>query len=236
MNEENQLQEILKRLRFQVEFEPLAVAGASLEVLNILNMPEHLDGLVRTHAIQEPIRDLPLWAKVWPSSLVLGHFLRNFNTTDKTMLEIGGGMGVCSLIAARHGFKHIVTTDVNADALDFARANVFRNRLESIVSVVRLDIANAVNAGHLASTFDFICASELLYLEDLHRPILKFIRARLAPSGHALFCMDAARYKKHFIKRAGKYFHVAQHGITLTDENQIKKYIVIIDLTAAQKE
>ncbi len=61
---------------FEVEFEPLQVDESALEVLTIRNMQSHLDGLLQRRAIRDPLKDLPLWAKIWPGSFVLGRLLR----------------------------------------------------------------------------------------------------------------------------------------------------------------
>ena len=123
------LDQILADIRktFDVDFVPLQLDDGQLEVLNINNMQSHLDGLLARHAIHDPLKDLPLWAKVWPGSFVLGRFLRKLEPEGKTMLELGGGCGVLSLVASRYGFRHIVTSDIVNDALQFARANVLRH-------------------------------------------------------------------------------------------------------------
>lgn len=206
------LEEALAAIKpeFDVAFETLTVDAQALQVLAINNMPAHLDKLLRVHAICEPLRDLPLWAKIWPASLVLGRFLRKFEPEGKTMLEIGAGMGACSLIAARHGFSRITATDMNADALNFARANIIRNGLEGIVSVRHLDITKPGNKG---AAYDIIAASEISYLDDLHRPALKFVERSLAPGGRAFFCAELCRAKPRFKKLAEKSFRVTEGHI-----------------------
>lgn len=209
---EKNLDEVLALIRrnFNVSFEPLNVDGAALETLAINNMPSHIDKLVVSRRIRDPLRDLPLWAKIWPASLILGRFLRKCQPEGKTMLEIGAGMGACSLIAAGLGFKSIVATDLNGDALNFARANVLRNGYEKIVNVRPLDIRAPWSD---AALFDIIAASEMLYLDDLHRPLLKFIDRRLAENGRACLCSDLARAKPRFKKLAEKYFRLTEGHI-----------------------
>ena len=40
----------------------------------------YLDGMLARKAIRDPLKDLPLWAKVWPASFVLGRYLRLVDT------------------------------------------------------------------------------------------------------------------------------------------------------------
>lgn len=199
------------RTRFAVDFEPLQVDDGTLDVLTVRDMPRHLDALLRRGAITDPLRDLPLWAKVWPGSFVLGRFLRTQEPKGKRLLEIGAGCAICSMVAARYGFAHIVASDNVPEALSFARANVLRNHLEDRIEVRHLDVTTPGKDARFPEGFHIIAASELLYLDDLHRPLLKFLDRHLAPGGKALFCTDLARAKPRFARLAAKSF-VVQEG------------------------
>lgn len=215
------LDQILADIRktFDVDFVPLQLDDGQLEVLNINNMQSHLDGLLARHAIHDPLKDLPLWAKVWPGSFVLGRFLRKLEPEGKTMLELGGGCGVLSLVASRYGFRHIVTSDIVNDALQFARANVLHNKLQDLIDVCYLDVSRPGKDERFPEGFDRIVASELLYLDDLHRPLLKFVDRHLAPGGKAVFCTDMARAKPHFAKLAAKTFQVQKGHIGVKSQD-----------------
>lgn len=214
--------------KYETAFEPLAVDGNTLQTLAISNMTRHLDRLIAANAIHNPLLDLPLWAKIWPASFVLGRFLRKFQPEGKTMLELGCGMGICSLIASRYGFAKILATDINRDALLFAKANILKNSLQDVVSASWLDVRDPDRK--FPEKTDFICASEILYLDELHRPLLKFVERNLAPFGKAFFCADLARDKKHFEKLAKKSFNVTTGcvGVKNEAENERKIYKIII--------
>ncbi|MBD5538585.1 MAG: methyltransferase domain-containing protein [Desulfovibrio sp.] len=220
---QSELDRLLAEIRttFAADFEPLQVDDGTLDVLTVRDMPRHLDALLRRGAIHDPTRDLPLWAKVWPGSFVLGRFLRTQEPEGKRMLEIGAGCAICSMVAARYGFAHIVASDNVADALAFARANVLKNRLEDRIEVRHLDVTAPGRDARFPEGFDIIAASELLYLDDLHRPLLKFLDRHLAPGGKALFCTDLARAKPRFAKLAAKSFAVQEGkiGVKSRDED-----------------
>ena len=40
----------------------------------------------------------PIFGVVWPSSLVLAHFINNYETDSKRILEVGCGMALSSLL------------------------------------------------------------------------------------------------------------------------------------------
>lgn len=227
-------EEILERIRpiFDVEFEGMDVDGQILHVLGINNMQSHIDSLLLNKKIRDPLKDLPLWAKIWPAAFILGRFLRKFEPEGKSLLELGAGTGVCGLIAARYGFSRVTLTDVNDMALDFARANLIRNGLRDRVEVCHLDLCRQQDSA-ISHQYDLVAASELLYLDDLHRPILKLLQRRLAPDGKALFCTDMARLKPRFKKLAEKEFKVQEGhiGVKSVDEagkDQRKIYNILI--------
>ena len=230
-----ELETLLERIRtdFDVEFEPLHVDENPLEVLSIQNMSAHLDKLLQRKAIHDPLKDLPLWAKLWPGSFVLGRLLRKYEPQGKSLLELGAGCGVLSLVAARYGFSRIVLSDVVEEALRFARANVLRNDLQDIVEVARVDVTAPGRDPRFSQGFDIMAASEILYLEELHRPLVKFVDRHLAPGGKALFCTDMARAKPHFAKLAAKTFKVTEGriGVKTHDDNgeeQRRIYSILI--------
>lgn len=215
------VENIMARIRpvFKVEFEKLDVDGQCLEILSINNMEEHIDSLLLRKKIQDPLRDLPLWAKIWPSSIILGRYLRKISADGKSLLELGAGAGVCSLIASRYGFSSIVLSDSEEMALDFARVNILRNGLSDKVQACHLDLKRMQDA-KISPSYDIIAASELLYLDDLHRPILRLLEQRLSRNGQALFCTDIARLKPHFKKLAQKSFHVTEGHIRVKSHDE----------------
>ena len=230
MTESSDLSSIISEIskKYETSFDPLAVDGEILQVLSIANMDRHIDRLIAAKSIHNPLLDLPLWAKIWPASFVLGRFIRKYNPEGKTMLELGCGMGICSLVASRYGFSQITATDINRDALLFTRANILKNSLENLISAKYLDVSNPDQ--DITRQPDFICASELLYLDNLHRPLLKFIRRWLAPDGKAFFCTDLLRDKKHFEKLAAREFKVVSGCIGVKVEENAKRIYKIIIL------
>ncbi len=213
MPQEVTLEQLLERIakRFKVGFKPLAIDGTTYEVLDVENMTQYIDKLIGTHAIKDPLKDLPLWAKVWPGSFVLEMYLRKkYACTGKTFLELGCGCGILSMLASRLGFASLTASDVEDDALLFTRANILKNRLGDKITVSHVDVARPGVDPRFAAGIDFIAASELLYLDSLHRPLLKFLSRHLASGGKAVFCTDMARRKPHFAKLATKEFKVEE--------------------------
>ena len=103
-----------------------------------------------------------LFGVVWPSSLVLGHTLKNFEFQGKRILEVGCGIGLVSLLL-NNLLADITATDYHPEAEYFLKQNVTLNKGRDI-PFVRTDW-NEVNAQ--LGKFDLIIGSDLLY-ESVH--------------------------------------------------------------------
>jgi predicted nicotinamide N-methyase len=201
------------RARYDVRFEPMTVGDVTLELLQIADMEALIDRLTRK-AGNGPLK-LPFWARIWPTSVLLSFFLRRLEPktssgTTKTMLEIGAGVGVCGLFAAAFGFD-VTITDIEPDALLFTRINIAKNGLSANARAGRADFSS----DRLGRRFDCIIGSEVLYLEDLHRPLLTFLAAHLNPGPEAeiILARDYHRKADTFFRRAAPDYHLAERTI-----------------------
>ena len=87
--------------KYALEFEPVSAGGVTLHILQIADMRERLDLAVAQNALADALNTLPLWAKIWPASLVLAHMLRHLPRPGRSFLEVGAGCGLAGLVAAR---------------------------------------------------------------------------------------------------------------------------------------
>lgn len=214
--------------KYELCFEPVSAGGVSLQMLQIANMREILDKAISEGALKNALDTLPLWAKIWPASLILGHCLARL-PREHTVLEIGAGCGVTGLVAAALGFSKVYISDINEDALLFARINVLKNQLPN-VRVCRVDIAST----HLQERFSLILGAEILYLEPLYRPLAAFLVRHLAhaapdaPEPAALLASDHRRNPRHFFKMAERSFRVAhqQIGVRAADDGDNERHLL----------
>jgi predicted nicotinamide N-methyase len=206
--------------RYALEFEPISAGGVTLHILQIADMRERLDRAIAQNALQDALNTLPLWAKIWPASLILGHVLRHMPTEGRSFLEIGAGCGVTGLVAAALGFERVCISDINEDALLFARINILKNGLQDRAQVRRVDVSSAT-PDLAGERFSVIAGSEILYLDHLYRSLVKFLKRHLAvpaptsggPMPEVLLATDHRRKAKPFFKRAEKEFKVEHRQI-----------------------
>jgi hypothetical protein len=217
------------RSAYGVAFEPLSIDDIHLEVLQIADMEAHIDHLVAAATDQGV--ELPLWAKIWPASLLTSHFLRRLPPIPGLpLLEIGAGVGVCGLFAAAFGHE-VLVTDVNLDALRFARINILHNGLGDRATAARAHFAGDV----LPRKFTRILGSELLSLEALYAPLLAFLKAHLAaePEAEAILSCNYLRDPGAFLNLAARDFAIATSTIgcksaASADDPKPQRYLINI--------
>lgn len=195
--------------RFDVRFEPVTIGGTTLDLLQITDLEALIDRAMQASGAN-PI-ELPYWATIWPSAMLLGHFLAHLDPKDgRSLLEIGGGIGLCGLFAASRGFRTLIT-DSHPDALLFARINILKNGLADRAEVAAADFT----ADRLGRRFDVILGAEILYREDAYRGLIKFLLAHLsdAPEAEAVLAKVFSRKSTRFTAMADTEFSLAERVV-----------------------
>nr|XP_046246349.1 methyltransferase like 21e [Scatophagus argus] len=157
-------------------------------------------------------------AVLWPSAMVLCHFLETnqdkHNLMDKNVIELGAGTGLVTIVSSLLGAK-VTSTDL-PDVLGNLQYNVTRNtkdRCKYIPLVTELIWGQDVEQRfpHATHCFDYILAADVVYahpyLEELmdtfdylcqeNTQILWAMRFRLDP-------------ENSFVDRFQQHFHVEQ--------------------------
>ena len=102
---------------------------------------------------------LPYWAELWASSVALAHDVALRSLRGKRTLELGCGLGLPSIAAARAGGR-VLATDWSSDAVMAAAANAERNdaRIETLRCAWGSPEAIVERA-----PWDLVLASDVLY-------------------------------------------------------------------------
>ncbi len=196
--------------KYRVRFEPVKVGDASLDVLQIANMEEYLDQMAAGLDAETPL-ELPFWARIWPTSILLSFFVQRIHAADTAhLLEIGAGIGLCGLFAAKQGIRTTLS-DINEDALLFSQINILQNDLQNLADVHRIDFTQ----DRLSRRYDMILGSEVLYQEASYRPLSKFLKHHLrAHKDSEIILAKSYRLKaKPFFKAAEKEFSIQERVI-----------------------
>lgn len=133
----------------------------------------------------------PIFGVVWPSSLVLAHFILDYETGSKRILEIGCGMALSSLLLNKQ-CADITATDYHPEAQKFLN----RNELLNGGNAIAFEQADWASKDDKLGLFDLIIGSDLLY-EDNHIGLLSsFIDAHSKPTCEVII-VDPGRGRKN---------------------------------------
>jgi predicted nicotinamide N-methyase len=178
----------------ETEQKTVGIRGRKFTLLTPKFIEEHIDA-------ESPLRDFPLWAKVWEASWVLADFLAGLPADPgKRIIEIGCGLGLVGVVAASFGHK-VVMTEHNPEALQFARANAELNHC-SDVEIIDLDW----NCPSLYGRFDYIVGSEIVYHQKDFDPLKNLFERLLKPDGEVVLCEGVRRTSLDFFKEMQRHF------------------------------
>jgi predicted nicotinamide N-methyase len=173
----------------------------------------------------DPATPFPYWAKVWPSAIALHNVLKKHPSLirDKTVLELGAGIGLPSLMIADIT-KSIIISDYNSEAVELLRKNIAHLQLQNI-QALQLDWNN------LPENIDseVVILSDVNYdptqFETLTKLIEKFIH-----QGCTIILSTPQRIMASAFVLALSTFVTADY-VELVDENGVTKEISILVLS-----
>lgn len=189
------------RKQYKVAFEPLKVQGHLLNILKVTDLEQVLAG-------KDPLKDassFPFWIKIWEASLVLADLLASLpDRKDKTLLELGAGLGVPGLTAAAAGFQ-VTLSDYEELILDFERINAAASNLSEL-SFSLLDWKNPP----AMQQFDILAGAEILFREEFFEPLLQVMAKSIKPDGVIYLAHDIRRKSlQPFLHLAERDYHIA---------------------------
>jgi predicted nicotinamide N-methyase len=181
------------------------VGDDAITLWRVADLDRHVDRVALLAGDDPP--EPPYWAHLWSGAHVLAEAVPRGRATA---IELGCGLGLPGLVAARRGAR-VTFVDRVAAPLAFVRASAAASGLAAIDLV-----AADVTGGAVTARFDLVLAAELLYDRTLFAPIAEAIRARLAPGGIALLA-DAGRIDtRQFyteLERVALRFDVVEHRV-----------------------
>jgi predicted nicotinamide N-methyase len=163
--------------------ERISLPGGEIE----LARPRDAEALLTDESFE---RDdfLPYWAELWASAVALAHDLSLRSLRGKRTLELGCGLGLPSIAAARAGGR-VLATDWSADAVLATAANAQRNG----VRVETLECSWAApDAIVERGPWDLVLGSDVLY-ERRNASLLLELLPRLVDERGLVLIADPQR-------------------------------------------
>jgi predicted nicotinamide N-methyase len=137
---------------------------------------------------------LPYWAELWPSGLALARHVATLELRGLRVVELGCGLGLPSLAAARRG-AYVLATDWAEDAVALVRQNAERNELPLHALHVRWSEPEPLLRG---ARWDLVLGADLLY-EARNAEELASLLPRLG--GEALLAEPGRPHARDFLAR-----------------------------------
>jgi predicted nicotinamide N-methyase len=173
--------------------ETVPVAGEPISLLR----PRDSDDLLAEEAFdQEEL--LPYWAELWPSSVALAQTVGERALRGARTLELGCGLGLPSIAAARAGGR-VLATDWSAEALRFTSDNAVRNGAE--VETMLVDW-NAPEAIVERGPWQLVLGSDVLYEKRNVDQMLDLLPRLVEPSGEVWIADPGRQTSMDFLLRS----------------------------------
>ena len=173
----------------------------------------------------DPASPFPYWAKVWPSAIALHNVLQKHPSLikDKTVLELGAGIGLPALMMAGIT-KSTQISDYDLEAVALLKKNIEHLQLQN-AEALQLDWNNVPENLNP----EVVILSDVNYdptqFETLTKLIEKFIH-----QGSAIILSTPQRIMASpFVLELASYI-VAEY-LELVDENEVTKEISILVLS-----
>lgn len=213
--------------RFKLTWAEVGVGPYRLELPELADPPAYIDE--RISQGHYGLTELPYWTKLWPAAMVLAQFALRLAKGEGLLLELGAGLGLPALVAAAGG-RQVVISDLDPDALEFARAAAEKNGLGDLVKVTSLDWEAPDRE---LGVFDTILGAEVLYHPPVYPSLVGLLSRLLAPGGTAFLSHQERPFAIGFFDLAQERFTVRRTTSRIAGEDE-PVTVYLYALTAKQ--
>ena len=174
--------------RFEPVLRTIDLPGGAIDVWR----PPDMEALIDLAEFDRDER-IPYWADVWESAIVLAEDLALLDGRGLALLELGCGLGLPSLVAARQGFR-VVASDYELPALEGVAYIAAKNRLPPL----EVRVVDWRDPPADLGRFDRVLAADVLY--ERHHPaaLAEVIERTLSHGGVALVADPGRAAAAHF--------------------------------------
>jgi predicted nicotinamide N-methyase len=204
---------LLRKIRrnYTVDFEPLVMRDIELQLLQVQDLENILQG-------KDPfanISEFPFWIKLWEAAIILAEVSATLDpkVAGPRLLELGAGLGAPGLTAAARGFD-VTLSDYEQVIMNFQRVSAAASGLKPKFAF--LDWTKNTDM----EPFDTIIGAEILFREDLLDPLLRIFKNLLKPGGKIYLAHDLRRQTLYkFLDKAKGDYKIMSKKIDLTSDD-----------------
>jgi predicted nicotinamide N-methyase len=170
----------------------------------LLPCPRDWEALRDAEAVAQ--RPIPYWARSWPSGVALaGALAADPPRPGRRVLELGCGLGLPSIVAARAGAL-VLATDGSTDAVAYAAHGMALNEVEG--EVAHVDWGEHGEALTERGPWDLVLASDVLYTRQNVDVALRLFGRMLALGGELVIADPDRAGTRDFLAAARATFHL----------------------------
>lgn len=118
---------------YELELQCIGIGDATIELF--VPKEESVKRVYLTQKEENASTPFPYWAKVWPSAMALSSFIQQhpYYVNNKEVLELAAGLGLPSLLAARHA-RSVCCSDYLPEPLQVVTESIAYNKATSITT------------------------------------------------------------------------------------------------------
>ena len=162
---------------------------------------------------------------VWNSGILLTRVLDEINLRssifkDKTVMELGCGVGLASIALAKFGSSSILATDANLEVLGLAKQNFELNDVSTVAETAELRWG-LLDASEFEDIADIIVGSDLTYNSGGWMNLSETMETVLKPDGVVIY-LTLGHSGFNVQAELGGFLQVAENaGLQILDEEKI---------------
>ena len=181
---------------YELKTETITVGEIDFQVCSLLNTNQAPISYENSRDAGIPDAYWALFGVVWDASIVLARHIARMPVDDKTTLEIGCGLALPGLVAARLGFD-VTVSDVHPLTEEFLRRNVALNGLEDMPYLT----LNWTELHPDLPRFQRVIASDVCYLPQHPQDLAEFA-ARIGTPDVEILVTDPGRTPSRKMRKA----------------------------------
>jgi predicted nicotinamide N-methyase len=175
--------------------EHIPLPGGEVELMR----PPDAEALISDESFEHE-EFLPYWAELWASAVALAHDVAIRSLRGKRTLELGCGLGLPSIAAARAGGR-VLATDWSSDAVRATAANAERNDVD--VETLRCSWGEP-EAIVSRAPWQLVIASDVLYERRNVDQLLELLPRLVDERGLVLVADPGRAHTAAFLDRASE--------------------------------
>ena len=207
--------------RYHVAQTNITCAGTPLTLTHVADTNALLDAITPEEFARE--ERLPYWAEIWASGIALATWCLDGNPLKgRRILELGCGVGIVGIAAARSGAE-VVCTDYEPDALAFACWNARQNLAGPLPEFRLLDWRTPPSGERFAT----ILGADVIYERGNFLPLLETVDTLLQPAGEVILSDPQRQTAGGFLELAREWGFNAISQIVQVEQRGKKMGVTI---------